>query len=597
MTSGADAGSQPQADGLSRRLYREAKPYRMHIIGIFFLDLLATPLALLIPIPLKIAVDSVIGSEPVPGILKTLLPDVMISTQFRLLLTVAAFEILIVLLIQLQELASYVAHTYSGEKMSIGFRARLFAHSQRLSFAFHDTRGTADSVYRIQQDAAAIQYVTIDGFIPLMTAMSTLLMMVLVTALLSWQLAIVALLVAPALFYSAYTYRTRMRGRYTRAAELESDAQSVVQEVLTSLRVVKAFGREGSEHDRFLDRSSRSARARVKLSFSEGAFGLLVNLITAVGTSVVLFFGVLQVQNGALSLGELLVVMAYLAQLYGPLKTISRQFASLQFSLAGCQRAFELLDEIPEVQDKPGALSLTRAAGNVEFRDVFFSYDGRQNVLNDVSFNVGRGLRVGIAGRTGAGKTTMMSLLMRFYDPTSGAILLDGRDLRDYKLADLRNQFALVLQEPVLFSASIAENIRYARPGASVKDIEAAAAAADADDFISALPDGYNTLVGERGMRLSGGERQRISLARAFLKDAPLLILDEPTSSVDAKTEASIMAAMNRLMEDRTTFMIAHRLGTLDYCDARVEMEHGEVMLTLNAQDGRVDSLGSRYAV
>jgi len=230
---------------------------------------------------------------------------------------------------------------------------------------------------------------------------------------------------------------------------------------------------------------------------------------------------------------------------------------------------------VPDVAERPQARPLKRAAGAIEFRGVGFAYDNQHLVLDGVSFTIEAGTRLGVAGRTGAGKSTLMSLLMRFYDPSKGQILLDGVDLRDYKLADLRNQFAIVMQEPVLFSTSIAENIAYGRPGASFQDIVTAAKVANAHDFIATLPNGYDTLVGERGMRLSGGERQRIALARAFLKDAPILILDEPTSAIDVATEALIMEAMQRVMAGRTTLMIAHRLSTLDVCDARLVMEHG----------------------
>jgi ATP-binding cassette subfamily B protein len=249
--------------------------------------------------------------------------------------------------------------------------------------------------------------------------------------------------------------------------------------------------------------------------------------------------------------------------------------ATLQNSLASAERAFTLLDEVPEVAEAAHPVRLDRAVGRVAFRKVSFGYDDSALVLDDVSFEVPPGSRVGFAGATGAGKTTLVSLLTRFYDPTSGAILLDDIDLRDYDLADLRNQFGIVLQEPVLFSTSIAENIAYARPEATAEEIEEAARAANAHDFICALPDGYETVVGERGMRLSGGERQRVSIARAFLKDAPILILDEPTSSVDVRTEAGIIDAMQRLMHGRTTFMIAHRLSTLDACDLLFEVEAG----------------------
>jgi ATP-binding cassette, subfamily B, bacterial len=271
-------------------------------------------------------------------------------------------------------------------------------------------------------------------------------------------------------------------------------------------------------------------------------------------------------------------VMGYLGQLYDPLNTLSNSKATLQSSLASAERVFSLLDETPDVVERPDARPLDRAAGAVGFSGVSFAYREDHPVLHDVSFEISPGTRVGISGKTGAGKSTLMSLLIRFYDPAIGEISLDGTDLRDYKLADLRNQFAIVLQEPVLFSTTIAENIAYARQGARKEEILEAAKAANAHEFIVSLPNGYETEVGERGMSLSGGERQRIALARAFLKDAPLLIFDEPTSSVDTKTEAAIMEAMERLMHGRTTFMIAHRLGTLANCDTRLEIEDGRIV-------------------
>jgi ATP-binding cassette subfamily B protein len=272
------------------------------------------------------------------------------------------------------------------------------------------------------------------------------------------------------------------------------------------------------------------------------------------------------------------MVIAYLTQLYGPLNAIGDKIIGLQTYIASIKRAFELLDEVPDVAERPHARPLKRATGAIEFCGVGFAYDRENLVLDEVSFAIEAGTRLGIAGRTGAGKSTLMSLLMRFYDPSKGQILLDGVDLRDYKLAELRNQFAIVMQDPVLFSTSIAENIAYGRPGASFQDIVTAAKVANAHDFIVTLPNGYDTLVGERGLRLSGGERQRIALARAFLKDAPILILDEPTSAIDVATEALIMEAMQRVMAGRTTLMIAHRLSTLEVCDARLVIEHGRLV-------------------
>jgi ATP-binding cassette subfamily B protein len=280
--------------------------------------------------------------------------------------------------------------------------------------------------------------------------------------------------------------------------------------------------------------------------------------------------------------------MSYLALLYTPLQTVSKSAASLQGSLVSAERAFALLDAAPEVVEKPDARPLVRARGDVAFENVSFAYNADRAALREISFQIAAGSRVGIAGTTGAGKSTLVSLLLRLYDPNGGRILLDGVDLRDFKLRDLRNQFAIVLQEPVLFSSNIAENIAYAKPEAADLEIIAAARAANAHDFISRLPQGYQTEVGERGVQLSGGERQRISLARAFLKDAAILILDEPTSSVDVKTEAVILEAMERLMQGRTTFMIAHRLSTLDICDVRLELEQGRVVSLTRAPAARI---------
>jgi ATP-binding cassette subfamily B protein len=480
---------------------------------------------------------------------------------------------------QLQELTIQLLRAYAGEKLVLGFRERLFRHVQRLSLSYHDTKGTADSTYRIQYDAPAVQHIAIDGVIPFITAGVTFSSMLYVIFRLSWQLSLVALAISPVLFLIARSYRPRLRKRSREVKKLESSALSVVQEVLTAMRVVKAFGQEDREAARFVTHSQRSLRARLGLVFAEGGFGMIIGLTTAAGTAATLFIGVRLVQTDAMTLGELLLVTGYLSQLYEPLKTVSKKAASIQNALASAERAFGLLEEAPDVQEPRPGRAIERAVGTVEFVSVSFAYASeRRYALEDVSFCIEPGIRFGIAGATGAGKTTLVSLLSRFYDPSAGTIYLDGYDLREYRLADLRNQFAIVLQEPVLFSTSIAENIAYAKLDASMDEIVAAATAANAHDFIMRLPDGYDTLVGERGMRLSGGERQRVSLARAFLKDAPILILDEPTSSVDVKTEEAIMESMERLMAGRTTIMIAHRLSTLEHCERRIRVEHGRVV-------------------
>ncbi len=414
------------------------------------------------------------------------------------------------------------------------------------------------------------------GITPFLTAGLTLVGMIVITASIDVELAFVALAVVPILFALTLFSRRTLRRGWKETKKLESTALSVVQEVLTVLRVVKAFSQEEREHERFLAASGAGMRARIRLIAIEVAYTLAVGMTTAAGTAAVLFIGVRHVQSGQLTLGSLLLILGYLAQLYVPLQTVSSSINTLQSSLASAERAFWLLDHDADVQERPNARPLRRAAGAIVFEDVWFAYDG-EAVLRGVSLGVRPGTSVGISGTTGAGKTTLVSLLTRFYDPTRGAIFLDGVDLRDYRLADLRNQYAIVLQEPVLFSTTIRENIAYGRPDANDDAIVAAARAAGAHEFVSALPDDYETVVGERGMRLSGGERQRISLARAFLKDAPVLILDEPTSSVDASTEAAIVQAMQRLMAGRTTFLIAHRLSTLEHCDVRLEVDDGTV--------------------
>jgi ATP-binding cassette, subfamily B, bacterial len=560
------------------RLLRIARPYWPHLGILLLVSLLSSPLALLTPLPLKIAVDSAIGSRPLPAFLDALLPDAATRSAGTVLVLAVGLALAVALLTGLLELVRSVLSVYTGEKLILGLRSRLFRHAQRLSLLYHDSRGATDSAYRIQYDAPSIQWIMTSSIPSLATAIVTLVGMVYVTFRIDWQLALVAMTVSPFLFVSAWAYGRRLRPRWKEVKQLDSSALSVVQEVLGSLRVVQAFGQETREGERFVRRSGESVRNRIRVSFIEGGFTLLIGLITAAGTAAVLFIGVRHVRSGILTLGDLLLVMGYLASLYAPLKQLSKSKATLQSSLASAERAFSLLDEIPDVVERPQARALTRASGAVAFNDVSFGYRKNHAVLRNVSFEVDRGTRLGISGTTGAGKTTLMSLLTRFYDPTAGEVLLDGVDLRDYRIADLRNQFAIVLQEPVLFSTTIVENIAYASPGASEEEIVKAAKAANAHEFIVGLPRGYESRVGERGMSLSGGERQRIALARAFLKDAPILILDEPTSSVDVETEAAIIEAMERLMRGRTTFMIAHRLGTLANCDAQLKIEDGRVI-------------------
>jgi ATP-binding cassette, subfamily B, bacterial len=562
---------------LYRRLFLEIRPYRLHIGAILLVTLLSPPLSLLIPLPLKIAVDSVIGSHPIPAFLQPVIPQAIIGSPGNMLTFVIVLMMVVALLGGLQRVASTLLRTYTGEKLTLAFRNKLFRHVQRLSVSYHDTRGTTDSTYRIQYDAPAIQWMAVDGFIPFVSAGLTLAGMIYIITLLDWQLAAVAIAISPVLYLGARTFNSRLRNQWGDIMHLDSSAFSVVQEALSALRVVKAFGQEEREQERFVRHSSESFLARVRAAWSEGAFDLLIGVTTAAGTASVLFLGVRHVQSGTLTLGELMMVMSYLAQLFGPLASLSEMTARAQRSLASAERAFALLDEAHDVVENKNGVPISRASGAVTLQDVCFAYNGEYPVLSDISFAIKPGTRVGIMGMTGGGKSTLVSLLTRFHDPTKGQILLDGVNLRDYKLADLRNQFGIVLQESILFSTSIGENIAYARPGALQHEIVDAAKAANAHEFITRLPHGYNTMVGERGMQLSGGQRQRIALARAFLKNAPILILDEPTSSIDIKTEREIIEVMERLSIGRTVFIIAHRLSTLKHCDLLLGIEHGQV--------------------
>jgi ATP-binding cassette subfamily B protein len=567
--------TRPTDWALFRRLLEGARPHRLHLLALFGNGLLQAPVTILAPLPLKIAVDSALGSVPLP---RLLVPPGLTPSHGLALAVATGLLIAISVLRQLQALVDQWLRAYLIERQTLDLRARLFLHAQRLSLSHHDRRGSADAITRIEKDVRDAQSIVVESLFPSLAASLTLAGMLYVTARIDWQLALAALVIAPALFLMNRYYRHRLRARWHEVRSLETSALAIVQEVLGSLRVVKAFGQEDREHERFRQRSGRGMWARMQLSLAEGSFGMQVGVLTALGTAVVLFVGVRHVQAGGLTLGALLMVMGYLSQLYEPLRTLSKRAVGLQSKMASAERVFALLDDAPDVVERPGARATSRVRGELEFQSVSFGYASDRMVLHDVSFAVPAATRVGIAGSTGAGKTTLVGLLLRLYDPDAGRILLDGVDLRDYRLASLRDQYAMVLQDPVLFSATVAENIAYARPDAGREEIVRAARAANAHDFISQLPGGYDTPVGERGMLLSGGERQRISLARAFLKDAPILILDEPTSAVDVRSEALIMEALERLMQGRTTLVVAHRLSTLEHCDLRLEIEQGRLV-------------------
>jgi ATP-binding cassette subfamily B protein len=562
---------------ISKALREQVSAFRFSLLSVLLVGLLAMPIALALPLPLKIVIDNVLGSQPVPDFLRTLLPDQWVDDKNSLFVVSLVLMLVVSIVNYVQGQGLWLLSEVTGERMVLRLRSQMFEHVQRLSLAYHDSEGLAEATYRIQYDAPALYQLVVWGVVPLLSAVVVFVGMLIVIGRISTELLFVALAVAPVVVLLTWLGSRHLSWRWEHVKRLETSALSVVQEVLGAIRVVNAFGQEERELVRFVHHSRTGARAKIGVISREVALAVLIGVTFAVGTVMVLVLGVGQVRAGALTLGSLLLVMSYLGQLYGPLQTVGRHVVSQQGSLVSLRRALELLSEPPAVVEREHAVHVDRAKGHVQFENVGFSYPNGHVALSDVSFDVPAGTRVAITGRTGSGKTTLMSLLTRHYDPQKGRILLDGTDIRDLKVSDLRKQFAIVLQEPVLFSTTIEANISYARPDATLEDITAAAKAANAHDFISELPNGYATEVGGRGAKLSGGERQRIALARAFLKDAPILVMDEPTSSVDAFTEGVIIDAMRRLMEGRTTFLITHRLAATESCELHLVVKDGIV--------------------
>ena len=559
----------------AKRAFEDLRPYLWPLVVLLIISLLAVPMTLIFPLPIKLLVDSVLGSQPLPGYL-TIFVGSQLSKTLALWLAISILMVAAVLT-YLQNLVNVWYSNKVGNRMTLDVRARLFRQMQRLSVAYHDTMGAADSAYRTLNDAPMLRSFGIDSLIPLTTSVLTLGAMILVMVFLDWQLALIALLVSPVMFLLTFVFRPRIRAGWRKFRASESAAMAVAQESLGASRLVKSYGQEERKNKELISHYDASLSASLKVQVDSAIYSLLVGILTGSGLAAVLYIGIGHVQAGILSLGSLLVVNYYVAQLYGPLRNVGQSILDIQMSLTGVERYRAVLDEKPDVPESPNALPLARSKGKIEFRNVSFGYTKDHPVLHDISFELPPGNRLGVVGPTGSGKTTLSTLLLRLFDPDEGVINLDDVDLRDYNLADLRNQFAVVHQETVLFSTSVAENIRFARPNAAMEEVIAAAVAAKAHEFITNLPNGYETLVGERGMKLSGGERQRISLARAFLKNAPILILDEPTSSLDTHTETAILDTIQELMAGRTTLMIAHRPSTLRDCNMILVVEDGRV--------------------
>ena len=558
------------------RVLRYLRPHWRLAAGSVALTILSSLAALLTPWPLQIVVDNVLGEHALSPLLKQALGTLGTNRVGLLFLAVLGSLLLALMMNGLHVVSNYV-NTRIDQQITLDFRSQLFLHAQRMSLAFHDRRRSGMIIYLINNQGSAPAGLIMA--IPVLAeAALTLVGMFWISFRMDWTLSLASLAVVPFLYYSVGYYATHIQGRLQRVQGLEMESLSVVHESLSMMRVIAAFGREEYEHRRFCDQTASAVTARVRLTVHQTIFSLAVNMITAVGSALVLGLGAYHVMQGRLTVGQMLVVIAYIAAIYKPLETISFTVGSLQNLFVSLKTTFDLLDTEPDIKDAPNARTVRRVTGQITYEDVSFSYSGRTETLKDISFQTMPGQVIGIVGPTGAGKSTLVSLLPRFYDAKKGRILVDGTDARELTLRSLRAQISIVLQEPLLFSGTIAENIRYGRLEASRGEIIEAAKAANAHDFIMRLPQRYETMLGERGAQISGGERQRISVARAFLKNAPILILDEPTSSVDSKTEAVILEALNRLMVGRTTFMIAHRLSTLHHADMILVINDGKLV-------------------
>ena len=571
------------------RLSPYARPHLRMLSVSALLMVLAVLASLGAPWPLALLVDSALGHRPPPSWLAALHLD---SPARLVTAAVVASVVLVVLASGLTVLDDYV-NTRISQRMTLTYRSELFAHALRLPLSYHDRSRRGALMFVINQQSAAMGEITV-ALLPLVQNLLTVLGMLYVAFRLEPTLALLSLTVVPFVYSSTGWYGRFVEPRLRSVRDMESESLSIVHEAMAMVRVILTFGRNEHEQRRFATQGAQAVEARVVLTVQQTLFSLVLNLITAVGTALVLWFGAHQVIDRRLSIGELLVVLAYVAAVYTPLTAISSTIAGLQQQLINLEAALEMSDAPVEVFDRSGALPLDRAVGEVRFEHVSFDYPGRVGTLCDISFCAPAGAVVGVVGPTGAGKSTLVSLLPRLVDPSRGRVLLDGVDLRDVALADLRRQCSIVLQEPVLFTGSILENIRYGDLDATDAQVRDAARAANAHEFISRLPAGYDTVLGERGQTLSGGERQRVAIARAFLRDAPVLVLDEPTSSVDSRTEAVILEALERLMKGRTTFLIAHRLATVRRASQILVVDGGR--LTEQGSHAELLASGGLYA-
>jgi len=547
-------------------------PYRQTLLWALVQVLLIGALEMLKPWPLKIIIDSVLGGQPPPWGWPNgwSLQALLLAACAVLVLTYAALGALVVL------------NNYTtigvGQRMVSKLRSDLYGHLHRLSLAFHSRAQVGDLIYRVTADTFALQSLTMNCLFPAVTALTLLVGMGVIMLRLDWKLTLVALGVCPALFVVI----ARLNGRITHLAgdvrRRESEVYAVVQQSMSMMRVTQAFTREDEEHRRFMDVSGQSLAAGLRLYTLQTVYSSVVNVIIALGTAGVVWVGSRHVMDGSLSIGTLVIFISYLASLYGPINSMFQTYGLAQGSRAAVQRVFDVLDVERDLKDSPREFPGKSARGEVAWEDVSFGYAPGHPVLSGVTLRVRPGQKVAVVGPTGVGKSTLLSLLPRFYDPWAGRVLVDGVDAREYQLGALRQQIAMVLQPPLVFNASVHDNIAFGRSSARRDEIAAAARLAGIHETIMRLPDGYDSMVGEQGLTLSEGEKQRLTIARAILRDSPILILDEPTSALDSETEALIMQGLERLTAGRTTFVIAHRLATVRKADLIVVLRDGRIV-------------------
>jgi ABC-type multidrug transport system fused ATPase/permease subunit len=555
------------------------RPYRVALSWATVAMFLDAALTVLRPWPLKVVIDLVLSHRHsrVPflgGWLEATQPAPM-----TILYGACAATLLIALSTGL--LTYWYTRTLGvvGQHFVFVLRRDLFAHLQRLSLRFHDRQRTGDLITRLTSDIQALRDVVSTGSILLVSNACLLVGMVAMMVWLNWQFALAALSVAPLLFWTVFRYTSRIKAAARDARASDGLLASVAQETLTSIRIVQGLAQEDQQTERFQVQNTGSLRASLEGIRYQARVAPQVDFLAALGLAVVMWYGATRVLAGVLTTGDVVVFFAYVTNLYSPMKALSRLSSSFARAGVAAERIAEVMRVRSEVVEAPGAPAAPRFLGRIEFRDVSFEYTGRgQPVLSHINLVVEPGMTVAIVGATGAGKSTLVSLIPRLYDPAAGAVSIDGADIRGYTVQSLRDQISLVLQDSLLFSGTIRENIAFGRPAASDDEIGRAARTANAEEFILQLPDGYETVVAERGSTLSGGQKQRIAIARAILRDAPILILDEPTSGLDAASERTVLAALQVAAAGRTTLTIAHRLRTVRFADRIVVLERGRIV-------------------